>query len=178
MALPALATVEQLAGWMQVDAGTLPASASSTLEMVSAIVRAEARQNFNRATTTLTRTPDRVTLSISLPLRPVVSVDAVTRGGVPIDHRWDDETGRLYVDSCTPVSVAFTYGYASVPGDVVAVVLTAAQRVLSNPNDLRQETVGSMSVTYAAETIGASLSPADKDLLGRYRRRFAVMRVL
>lgn len=64
------------------------------------------------------------------------------------------------------------------PGDVLAVVLTAAQRVLSNPGDLRQETVGSISVTYAAETIGASLSVADKDLLARYRRRVAVARLV
>jgi hypothetical protein len=63
-----------------------------------------------------------------------------------------------------------------VPGDVVSVVLTAAQRVLGNPRDLRQETVGATSVTYAAETIGASLSQADKDLLGRYRRTAAVVR--
>jgi hypothetical protein len=106
----------------------------------------------------------------------VVSVDSVTRDGVPQAYDWDDETERLRVSGCEPVSVAFTYGYAQVPGDVVAVVLTAAQRVLSNPNDLRQETVGSVSVTYAAETIGASLSPADKDLLARYRRRVAVVR--
>ncbi|MGW6754525.1 hypothetical protein [Streptomyces sp. NPDC055006] len=115
---------------------------------------------------------------MTLPLRPVVSVDSVTRDGVPVDFAWDDETERLCVGGCAPVSVAFTYGYAQVPGDVVAVVLTAAQRVLTNPNDLRQETVGSVSVTYAAETIGASLSPADKDLLARYRRRVAVVKQL
>ncbi|MFF7408704.1 hypothetical protein [Streptomyces lydicus] len=102
----------------------------------------------------------------------------MTRDGSPVDFRWEDETERLYVGGCAPVSVTFTHGYASVPGDVVAVVLTAAQRVLTNPNDLRQETVGSVSVTYAAETIGASLSPADRDLLKDYRRRFAVVRVL
>lgn len=176
MALPPLATVDDLAGWMQVDPGTLPASAASTLDMVSAIIRKEARNDFQRRVTTLRRKPFEGV--IRLPLRPVVSVDAVTRDGVPVDHDWDDETERLFVSGCERVSVTFTHGYASVPGDVVAVALTAAQRVLSNPNDLRQETVGAVSVTYAAETIGASLSQADRDLLGRYRRTFAVGRVL
>ncbi|MFE3409453.1 hypothetical protein ACFXMT_14285 [Streptomyces mirabilis] len=176
MALPPLATVDDLAGWMQVDPGTLPASAASTLNMVSAIIRKEARNNFQRRTTTLRRTP--VDGVIRLPLRPVVSVDAVTRDGAPIDFDWDDETERLCVWGCTRVSVTFTHGYASVPGDVLAVALTAAQRVISNPNDLRQETVGSVSVTYAAETIGASLSQADRDLLKDYRRRVSVVRTL
>jgi hypothetical protein len=176
MALPALATVNDLAAHMQVDPGTLPANAATTLDQVSAIIRKEARNTFQRRTTTLVRTPHGDV--IRLPLRPVVSVDAVTLDGVPVDYRWDDETERLFVSACAPVSVTFTHGYASVPGDVVAVALTAAQRVLSNPNDLRQETVGAVSVTYAAETIGASLSQADKDLLGRYRRTFTVGRVL
>ncbi|MFC9191441.1 hypothetical protein [Streptomyces cyaneofuscatus] len=176
MALPPLATVEDLAGWMQVDPGTLPASAASTLDMVSAIIRKEARNSFQRRTTTLRRKPFEGV--IRLPLRPIVAVDAVTLDGAPVPYEWDDETERLHVRACAPVSVTFTHGYAQVPGDVLAVALTAAQRVISNPNDLRQETVGSVSVTYAAETIGASLSPADKDLLGRYRRRFAVTRVL
>ncbi|MFE1763106.1 hypothetical protein ACFW81_02620 [Streptomyces angustmyceticus] len=176
MALPPLATVDDLAGWMQVDPGALPASAASTLDKVSAIIRKEARNNFQRRTTTLRRRP--VEGVIRLPLRPVVSVDAVTLDGASVVYDWDDETERLYVRGCVPLSVTFTHGYASVPGDVAAVALTAAQRVLSNPNDLRQETVGAVSVTYAAETIGASLSRADRDLLARYRRTFAVGRVL
>lgn len=176
MALPPLATIDDLAAHMQVDPGTLPAGAVSALDQVSAIIRKEARNNFQRRTTTLTRTPYQGV--IRLPLRPVVSVDSVTRDGAPVDYRWDDETERLFVGACAPVTVTFTHGYASVPGDVVTVALTAAQRVLTNPNDLRQETVGAVSVTYAAETIGASLSQADKDLLGRYRRTFAVGRLL
>lgn len=174
--LPPLATVNELAAYMQIDPGNLPANAGAVLDQVSAIIRKEARNNFQRRTTTLTRTPQQGV--IRLPLRPVVSVDAVTSDGVPVEYRWDDETERLFVSACAPVSVTFTHGYGEVPGDVVAVALSAAQRLLTNPQDLRQETVGAVSVTYAAETIGASLSPADKDLLGRYRRRFAVTRVL
>jgi hypothetical protein len=176
MALPPLATVDDLAGHMQVDPGTLPANAATVLDQVSAIIRKQAKNQFVRRTTTLKRTP--VEGVIRLPLRPVVSVDAVTLNGAPVDHDWDEETERLFVGACERVSVTFTHGYASVPGDVAAVALTAAQRVLTNPNDLRQETVGAVSVTYAAETIGASLSPADRDLLARYRRTFAVGRVL
>jgi hypothetical protein len=177
MALPALATVDDLAAHMQVDPGTLPANAATTLDQVSAIIRREARNQFVRRTTTLRRTPDCDGV-IRLPLRPVVSVDSVTRDGLPLAYNWDEETERLHVRSWAAVSVTFTHGYAEVPGDVMAVALTAAQRVLSNPHDLRQETVGAVSVTYASETIGASLSQADKDLLGRYRGTFAVLKTI
>lgn len=168
----ALATTAQLAAYMQVPPDTLPAGAAEALDMVSAIVCREARNRFQRATTTLPRKwrPD----GIALPFPLVVSVDSVTRDGSPVPFEWDDESQRLYVAGCERVSVTVTHGYAAAPADVLAVVLSAAARVLGNPRDLRQETVGATSVTYSAETIGASLSEADRDLLADYRRR-AVM---
>ncbi|MFD5188957.1 hypothetical protein ACFWMU_12580 [Streptomyces sp. NPDC058357] len=176
MTLPPLATTAQLAAHMQVDETALPANAAQTLDMVSAIVRAEARQHFTRGTSTVTLYPaDDGT--VRLPQRPVVSISAVQRDGEPIPY-WRVSAEGFRVRGCEPVSVTFTHGYAETPGDVLAVALTAAQRVLSNPNDLRQETVGAVSVTYAAETIGASLSQADRDLLARYRRTAAMVRTV
>lgn len=166
MALPALATTEQLAAWMQIPAEDLPASATLALDTVSAIVRAEARNSFVRSTSTVSLWP--IDGTVTLPQRPVVSVDSVQRDGADVTATLVRD--RLRVRGCEPVSVTFTYGYAEVPGDVLAIVLSAAQRVISNPQDLRQETVGSISVTYAAETIGAGLAQSDKDTLARYRR--------
>lgn len=168
--MPALATVAELAAWMQRDPSELPASAPTVLDMVSAIVRREARQRFTRGQTTVTLYPS--CGKVALPQRPVVSVDTVEGADV-----WKLRRDTLYVGSVDEVRVTYTHGYAEIPGDVKAVVLSAATRVLANPLDIRQETAGSLSVTYAAETIGASLSPADKDLLRDYRRRTAVVRV-
>ncbi|MDX3056672.1 hypothetical protein PV394_16210 [Streptomyces sp. NE06-03E] len=179
MSLPPLATPAQLAEWMQIPEDSLPASASTVLETASAIIRREARQNFARTTSTYTLYPlpinGRWGYAADIPTRPVVSVDDVTVDGVPVAYGLRRD--RLFVGTCAPLSVTVTYGYGGVPGDVLAVALTAAQRVLSNPGDLRQETVGSMSMTYAAETIGVSLSPADKDLLADYRRRALMVRL-
>ena len=174
--MTALATTADLALWLQMDESALPAGAPSALEMVSDIVRAEARQSFVRTTTTFTTYA--LDGYVHLPQRPIVSVDSVTyEGGAQVD--WKPFNDRLYVGYQTePLTVTFTHGYSAVPGDVKAVVLAATARVLGNPHDLRQETVGSVSVTYAAETIGASLSPADKDMLARYRRRIAVTRLV
>ncbi|GAA2781384.1 hypothetical protein [Streptomyces showdoensis] len=176
MALPALATVGQLAAWMQREPAELPEGAALVLDVASAVVRREARQSFTRGTSSATLHPDGGW--VVLPQRPVIAVQSVRTGGqlVPSD-RWQLVRDRLAVVDDQAVTVTYTHGYASVPGDVLAVVLTLAGRVLTNPSDLRQESVGSVSVTYSAETIGASLAPADRDLLARYRRRVAVVRL-
>ncbi|MEV0445448.1 hypothetical protein AB0I84_08185 [Streptomyces spectabilis] len=174
MALPALATVDQLAAWMQREADELPEGAALVLDVASTIVRREARQSFTRGTSSATLYP-REGWAV-LPQRPVISVQEVRRGGqlVPAD-RWQLVRDRVRVLDDQAVTVTYTHGYASVPADVLAVVLTLAGRVLTNPSDLRQESVGSVNVTYSAETIGASLAPADRNLLARYRRRVAVV---
>lgn len=178
MALPALATVDELAAWMQREPDELPAGAALVLDAASAIVRSEARQRFTRGTTTVALVPRGQALS--LPQRPVVSVElvrAVGRALRPDEYRvWRDE---LWLGSLGsgPVVVTYTHGYATVPADVRAIVLTLAGRVLNNPSDLRQESVGSVSVTYAAETIGASLAPIERDQLARYRSRAAVVQL-
>jgi hypothetical protein len=58
------------------------------------------------------------------------------------------------------------------PDDIKAVVLAIAGRVVSNPNDIRQETVGSESLTYATETIGVQLTAFETADLKRYRVRW------
>lgn len=175
MDLPALATLDELAGWMQVAPEDLPDSAGMVLDAVSAIVRAEARQSFTRRTSTVVLYPD--ACRVSLPQRPVASVESVTdEDGSPLAYRLRRDA-VLLERPAEAVRVVFTHGYARVPGDVLAVALTAAQRVVSNPRDYRQETVGAISVTYSAETIGASLSQADRDLLARYRRTVAVVKL-
>ncbi|MET9147306.1 hypothetical protein [Streptomyces sp. NPDC004042] len=177
MALPALATVDELAAWMQRDPDELPEGAELVLDTASAIVRAEARQRFTRGTTTVALAPRGQV--VTLPQRPVVDVELVRAGGRelrPDEYRlWRDEL--WFAGSFGSVVVTYTHGYGQVPADVRAVVLTLAGRVLNNPADLRQESVGSVNVTYAAETIGASLAPIERDQLARYRARAAVVQL-
>ncbi|MEU9047501.1 MULTISPECIES: hypothetical protein [unclassified Kitasatospora] len=175
-ALPPLATVDQLATWLQRTPAELPEGAALVLDVASRIVRTEARSDFTRRSTTAMFNPrDGV---IRLPLRPVVSVDAVTvAGGVVEPSGWLLVGDRLRVLRYphTPALVTYTSGYSVVPGDVLAVTLTLAARIINNPADLRQEAVGGVSVTYASETIGASLAEAERDQLSRYRRRVSMV---
>ncbi|MFB6911728.1 hypothetical protein [Streptomyces microflavus] len=177
MALPALATLDELAAWMQQDRDELPEGAALVLDTASAIVRSEARQRFTRGTTTVALAPrDQV---VTLPQRPVVAVELVRAGGRelrPDEYRlWRDEL--WLAGSYGSAVVTYSHGYVTVPADVRAIVLTLAGRVLTNPSDLRQESVGAVNVTYAAETIGASLAQIERDALARYRPRAAVVQL-
>ena len=68
-------------------------------------------QVFPQATSTFTAWPDGG--RIDLPQHPVVSVGAVTRGGVPIVFERRDAS--LYVDGDEPITVTFTYGFVLPP---------------------------------------------------------------
>ncbi|MFE2977463.1 hypothetical protein [Streptomyces sp. NPDC059258] len=172
-----MATLDELAAWMQLDRDALPAGAALMIDTASAIVRTEARQRFTRGTTTVALAPREHV--VALPQRPVIGVELVRAGGRelgPDEYRvWRDE---LWLSGTYgSVVVTYSHGYATVPADVRAIVLTLAGRVLTNPSDLRQESVGAVNVTYAAETIGASLAQIERDALARYRPRAAVVQL-
>ena len=76
--------------------------------------------------------------------------------------------------AASPVTVTYTHGWDEVPGDIAAIVLQAANRVIVNPSGIRSETVGGESVTYlipaAGEYLGVLLSRTEEKVLDRYRR--------
>lgn len=69
------------------------------------------------------------------------------------------------------VRVVYSHGYVEVPDDVVGICLDLAAATVSNPNRLRSESVGSVSVTYTVETFGTGkLTDDHRAILSRYRR--------
>lgn len=168
MALTPLATKADLALYMQTAEGALPAGADLALSIASDLVREAARNDFQRATSTVILYPDEGGW-VTLPGRPVVSVASVQADGEAlsdIQRRRD----KVYVGRRTKeATVTYTHGYAIVPGIARAVTLAAASRILTNPSDLRQQTVGGLNVTFATETVGAALSQKETDDLARFR---------
>jgi hypothetical protein len=143
--------------------------------------------------------------AITLPQRPVVDVTSVVAIGgseaLPdftlTDWAFDEiDTIRIgegnYVinmpeawldDDGYPGTyrVIYSHGYTSSPGDVVSVVCAMLLRVFGNPGNLRSETVGSYSVTYAVpatgEQLGINLTRYEQKALDRYRRKAGTIRV-
>ncbi|MBR8638592.1 hypothetical protein KEF29_03080 [Streptomyces tuirus] len=67
--------------------------------------------------------------------------------------------------------VTYSHGYEEIPDDIVGVCLDLASATLANPNRLRSEQVGGISITHTVETFGTgSLTLDHRRILRAYRR--------
>jgi len=190
--LPSLATVADLATLLgRTFTPQQELQAQALLDQASSVVRAYVRQDITRATTTDTFTMRRADPYlhrcagvVSLPQRPVVDIATVSVAGVETTDWWQDGSDLLLkawpwnepptAHRAPQVKVTYTHGYDPVPGDIQAIVLQAANRVIVNPSGIRSETVGGESVTYlipaVGEYLGVLLSRTEQRVLDRYRR--------
>ncbi|MEX3101252.1 MULTISPECIES: hypothetical protein [unclassified Streptomyces] len=197
--LPSLATVADLAALLgRSFTPEQELQAQALLDQASSIVRAYVRQDITRATTTNVFTMRRsdplrhgCAGVVTLPQRPVESVEAVSVDGVATADWWQDGNDlllRAWSWSRPPaahrppqVTVTYTHGWDPVPGDIQAIVAQATNRVIVNPSGIRSETVGGESVTYlipaVGEYLGVLLSRTEQRVLDRYRRTAGSVRL-
>lgn len=195
VALAELSDVEDRLGRDLTDAET--GRALAALRDTSAVVRRYTRRTFTREQSTQRLRP--VGGKVTLPQRPVVSVDAVVVLGdqgqritLPV-WTWDGGSELwIYSDSSqiinlsesladlflyrTPlVEVTYTHGFAEIPDDVVAIVAGKAVVQLSLPASgggvMSSETADIYSYQLAgfARSGPLGLSDADKLILNAYR---------
>ncbi|MBN1174006.1 MAG: hypothetical protein JXA67_17670 [Micromonosporaceae bacterium] len=75
------------------------------------------------------------------------------------------------------VRVTYSHGYATIPDDLVAIVLDVAAVLYDNPTSLRQISLGDYSETKASEVLGAALAESiavKLGVAGRRRRAFSI----
>lgn len=84
------------------------------------------QQVFPQSTSTFTAWPDGG--RVDMPQAPVVSIDAVTRGGVAVSYDRRDNT--IWVNDDTALDVTFTYGYATAPESLKRWTMVLASQVL------------------------------------------------
>jgi hypothetical protein len=197
--LPSLATVADLAAILgRPFAPEQEMQAQALLDQASSVVRAYLRQDITLATTTDTftmRRADPVLHScggtVTLPQRPIVDITSVLVDGVETADWWQDGNDLLVgawswdlppaAHRAPPVAVTYTHGWDPVPGDIMAIVMQAANRAMVNPSQVRSETVGGESVTYliptTGEALGVLLSRTEQKVLDRYRRPAGTVQV-
>lgn len=169
--------------------------AQAMLDDASAVVRAYTRRDFTRTTETVRLRPRGN--KVVLPQRPVISVTSIatvvsfghTEMTIPTPaYSWVSGPEIQFLDATTIynaptleigdeenlwIEVVYTHGYDDVPYDVMAVVANMVVRNLSVPSAgmIDLETVGPYTVRYSGFTSAGplSLSPADRDVLNRYR---------
>ncbi|QBI53428.1 hypothetical protein [Streptomonospora litoralis] len=174
----------------------------AVLDDASAIVRNYTRQDFGQQESTqILRI---INGRVRLPQRPVLSVSAVgivdpwgqsppaqvpymfdgidsinlTGGDVLLNapEWWADLDA-----AATTAEVTWTHGYATTPGDVVAVVCGMVIRQLLVPQQpgVRSEQAGGESISYADAlmTGTVTLTRDDRRILNRYRTRAATVQL-
>jgi hypothetical protein len=204
VSLPLLATAEQLASVLQQDLDR--ATAELALATASGKVRAYTRQRIDLVTGE-TIDLEGYVREVLLPQRPVVEDNSHTltvtevsslglalptlqayRDYIRIGQRlirtagagWDALVGYPMGIWQPTVRVTYSHGYATIPDEIVGVVLDLASRIYNNPKGLRSVTVDDYTRVYANETIGvAELTDANKKALAAagFRLRARSMRL-
>jgi len=99
-----------------------------------------------------------------------------------VDYGWSDigileRLGRRqWPERLRSVRLSYTFGWAGadMPGTIKGVAMDAAVPQTTNPGQVRSESIGSYSVTYATPAgdgagVGVTLTRAQEDSLRRYR---------
>lgn len=159
---------------------------TAVLDYATAVIRNYTNQTISQATTTDEVFDPQGRDVLVLPEVPVTAVTAVKvvaaddtettlTFGVNEDYWWRSNgllyrVGGNWGTARNSVKVTYTHGYATIPDDIKLATLQLASKVMDNPHNIRQESVGSYSVTYA----GAS----DELLVSSVRPMLAAYRIL
>lgn len=156
------------------------AKAEVLLEDASALVVSYTGQKFlPEQSVNLLRVKSK---KVHLTQRPATAINGVTDPeGNEISFVWDGfQTLKIECSSAASQSnviVDYDHGNATVPQDVLSVVAGMVARTISIPTEaaagVQQQTVGPFSVTFANWAVGGQvlMSPADREVLNRYKNR-------
>lgn len=187
MTLSPLATVDQLASYLQQPLATNDPSATLMLEIASGMVRDELEQDLSFLA------GDVVTLDpinggfVFLPQMPVAQVSLVEyldTSQTPAVWTTADPSlytvsTRLGIIAALPDTdviwpsipnswrVTYDHGYDTIPDGLVGVCLGVAARIYSTPAGAESERIGGYQVKYAMQADG--FSPLEMVVLDRYR---------
>lgn len=105
---------------------------------------------------------------LELPYYPVTDVTSVKNAKSGVETCWDwDEFDTIYdLDPFETVVVTLDYGFDTPPNDLAIVARAVARRMMNNPENIRQQTVGAISETYAS--VGDQLTAFEDGILGKY----------
>lgn len=163
--------------------GTRLGQAIIHLELASALIQNKTRQRLERVVDDVLVLAGTADWELELPERPVISVASVKVDGVLLaatGYRLADSmlirrtsgwTGP--VDSL--IEVTYTHGYDPIPDDIRAATLALAARMTSNPLGVRQEGIGSYSVSYGDPSGGGGADDVLGPIIKKYRRQTATV---
>lgn len=172
------ATPSDLASFLQQDVDA--ATATLALTKMSALFDLRSRTHFGGTLSTTYSKPGYGQIELVMPLGPLVAVSAVRVAGVTltagVDYTVIEQSLYRRSGFGIPwrfppdlVEVDYTYGYATVPDDVIAAVLESAGAAYMAPDiTVASEAIDDYSVRSVPRTGGMSLSESAAALADFY----------
>ena len=174
------ATITDVGDFLGEDlTGARLTQATMALEMATADIQGWTRRRLERVANDVIELEGTLEREIVLPSWPVVAVTTVKVDGVTVPAAEYTRVGRSlwrnsgWGEPGEIVEVTYTHGYSPIPDDIRMATVKLAVRTLQNPQGIRQEGIGSYSVTYGGEDVGGAVGSFLAPLIGRYRVRAA-----
>jgi hypothetical protein len=173
--MSSLATVADLEAWLGREFAE-EAPAQQALDIASDIVRNYCGHSISQILNDTVVLDGTGTHTLLLPAAPVNGIDQIEVNGEALDstdYKWSKKgwvkrvDGLLFPTTPGSVEVIFNHGYATIPNDIVGVVLSLSSRAVDGANNIKQETIGSYSVTYGDTS--AVLRADEKMILDTYK---------
>jgi hypothetical protein len=150
-----LANQAALEDWLgrTVDSG----AADQALTIASDTVRAYCGHSITQILNDVAILDGSGTSTIMLPAMPINGIDLIEIDGEELDdskYKWSRKgwvrrtDGILWPTLPGSISITYNHGYATTPGSITGVVLALAGRIVDGSSGIKQETIGSYSVTY------------------------------
>lgn len=102
------------------------------------------------------------------PVLTITSVKDVILNEEDTDWEWDGFDVIYNLNPSQVVLVSYSSGWEEVPSDIIQIAMFMVQRLMQNPQGIRQSTTGAMSDTYVGEVGVFSLSNLEKKILEKY----------
>lgn len=169
----AIITATDLAAFLQADLNT--ASATLCVEGAEAAVIDYCGQYFEPGVATATLLTSHGGYRVPLPKKPVASIVSVTTVEGPLtedeDWSWDGVSPWVVLEQPEDsAEISWSYGWATIPAAVKAVVLGVAARAYANPLGLRTEAVDDYQTTYTGQS-PFTLTRQEQKALSRYKTK-------
>ena len=153
--MSSLATIAQLELLLGRDVDNV--AAQQALDIASDTVRAYCGHSISQILNDVVTLDGSDTNTLILPAAPVNGIDFIKVNGVTLAataYKWSKKgwvrriDGILWPSTPGSIEVTYNHGFATIPGAILGVVLSLAGRIQDGSSGIKQETIGSYSVTY------------------------------
>jgi hypothetical protein len=155
--MSSLGSIAELEAWLGRDL-TDETAAQQALDIASGVVRTYCGHSISQILNDDIKLDGTGTNIVMLPAIPVNGIDLIEVNDEELEdtkYAWSKKgfvkrtDGILWPTLPNSIRIIYNHGFATIPDAILGVVLSLAGRIVDGSSGIKQETIGSYSVTYA-----------------------------